>query len=645
MRNDNQEWVKKAAKVSIERVLPRLQAHLNPADTTFEKRLRRCFPQVFRLLLVIYGSRYDFFYHLEHILITAAQLYTERPARLKALDQQREHDLPWFQTEQMIGAFCYVEQFAGTLNRLRAKLPYLEELKLNYLHLMPLFRTPENSDGGYAVSSFREINPALGTMDELRALADELRDRDIDLVLDFVFNHTSDEHDWALKARSGDEFYRDFYRFFPDRALPDQYAVNLREIFPDQAPGNFTYLEDLGEWVWTTFRPFQWDLNYENPDVFRAILGDMLFLANQGIAVLRLDAVPFIWKEMGTSCENLPQTHTIIQAYNALTRIVCPGVLFKSEAIVHPRDVASYIGWEECPISYNPTLMVELWEALATREVKLLRQSMQSYFAMPDNCAWINYARSHDDIGWGFADEDAAAVGINGYDHRQFLNAFYTGKFPGSFAKGEPFNYNPQNQDMRISGSTASLAGLERAIELNDDVEIEHAIRRIVLLQSIVLSAGGIPLFSLGDEVGTTNDYSYRDDPARADDNRWLHRPRIDWDKMERRHDSTTIEGRIFQQISRLIDLRRQTPAIGGDDTRFFDTRNAHIFGYVRSNELLVLCNFSETRQAVAVEIIEQNWNRAESGMATDLITGQTHVFGDWFTLEPLNFVWLLPVE
>ncbi len=641
---DDRSWLKQQAALSLKRLLPRITpvlAELDAADRErFIRRLDAHFPRLFRLLLALYGRQYDFFYHLEEILVAAARMYAARPADLKALDQQREADPLWYQSEKMVGGVCYVDRFAGSLPALAERLPYFEELGLTYLHLMPLFRSPEKeNDGGYAISSYREVNPALGTTDDLRSLAGELRRRGISLVLDFVFNHTSDQHDWAQRALAGDAEYQAFYHMFDDRTLPDRYEQHLREIFPEQDPGSFTYRPEIGKWVWTTFRRFQWDLNYANPAVFNAMAQEMLFLANLGVEVLRLDAVAFIWKEMGTSCENLPQAHWIIQAFNALARIAAPAMVFKSEAIVHPDDVASYIHRDECPISYNPTLMNLLWEALATREVRLLQHSMRKRFSLPDDCAWVNYVRCHDDIGWSFADEDAAEIGINGFDHRRFLNAFYTGYFPGSFARGLPFNYNPRTQDMRISGMAASLAGLEQALENGDTLRQEHAVRRILLLHSIIVSAGGIPLIYLGDELGTLNDYSYRDNPARAKDSRWVHRPAFDMARAARRADAKTIEGRIFQTLRRLIHIRKETPALANGETTFFDTGNPHVLGYVRHEQVLVLANFSEFEQQVNRDMLMSIWRSPE--MAVDLITGQEIGCDDAVVLEPYQYVWL----
>lgn len=640
------------ARKSLDRLRPRFEPLLAGLSTgeqdVFWQRMEKIFPEVFASLLEIYGTYYSFFYHLEVILSTVTQAYVDRPPELKALDLQREADPLWFQSEQMVGGVCYVDLFAGDLAGIRAKIPYFKELGLTYLHLMPLYKVPEMNDGGYAVSSYREVNPKLGTMAELRRLATDLRENGISLTLDFVFNHTSDEHDWALKALAGDEDYQEYYWLFPDRTVPDQYQRNLREIFPQHAPGSFTYRPEIDRWVWTTFNSFQWDLRYSNPAVFDAMLGEMLFLANVGVEILRLDAVPFIWKEMGTSCENLPIAHTIIQAFNALVRIAAPAMAFKSEAIVHPDDVIKYFGQGEragyeCSISYNPTLMALLWEALATREIKLLKYSMQRRFHIPENCAWINYVRVHDDIGWSFADEDANGLWINPFDHRQFLNRFYTGQFPGSFANGLLFNFNPITKDGRINGTCASLAGLERAVRAKDEVEIELAIRRILLIYSITLSIGGIPLIYLGDEVGTLNDYSYQQDPNKFDDSRWVHRPKTDWERLEKRHDPDSIEGRVFQPLLRLIKIRQGRPVFGGNKTQIIDTGTPHVFGYIHwrfFQGLLVLANFSEHEQPLEMARFRIYGIKAKM---YNLVREEPVSMAKEYTLQPYQFLWLVP--
>jgi amylosucrase len=640
-------WLERQAALSLGRLLPRLRAQLEaaapPDRQAFETRLAENFPTLFELLLRLYGDRYDFFYHLERILAAAAECWLARPAELKRLDAAREADRGWFQSERMLGGVCYVDLFAGNLAGIRDSIPYFRELGLTYLHLMPLFACPAGeNDGGYAVSSYREVNPALGAMVELQELAGELRENGISLVVDFVFNHTSDEHTWAQRALAGEPEHQEYYHLFPDREMPDAYERTLREIFPDVRRGSFTYIPRLDRWVWTTFHSFQWDLNYGNPAVFRAMLEEMLFLANAGVEILRLDAVAFIWKKLGTSCENLPEAHTLIRAFNALARIAAPALLFKSEAIVHPDEVARYIGPGECQLSYNPLLMALLWESLATRKVGLLQHSLRGRFKIDPQCAWVNYVRCHDDIGWTFDDADAKEVGIDGFGHRQFLNAFYTGRFPGSFARGLPFQENPRTGDCRISGTCASLAGLEKALREETAAEAELAVRRILLMHGIILSIGGIPLLYLGDETGTLNDYDFREERAKARDSRWAHRPAADWERMARRSDPGAVEARIYGGLKGLIAVRRECPAFGRGEMLVVDSGNPQVFGYVRQGDgarVLALANFSEREQRVAANTVRLH---GLSYAFTDLVTGQAVSAEDDLVLEAYRFVWLM---
>lgn len=637
------------AKRTLDRLQPRLETRFAdfiikyPQEwQIFEERLNRHFEDLFRILYHLYGKHYDFFFHVEELLNVLAAYWIERSPELKKLDAERENRPEWFQSNQMLGGVCYVDLFAGTLKGIQEKVPYFKELGLTYLHLMPLFRCPEGeNDGGYAISSYREVNPALGTMQELSNLAQLLRKEGISLVLDFVFNHTSNEHEWALKARAGDPEYQAYYYMFDDRTMPDAYERTLREIFPEEHPGAFTYFSDVGKWVWTTFHSNQWDLNYSNPVVFNRMAEEMLFLANAGVEVLRLDAVAFLWKQMGTNCENLPEAHMLIQAFNAIARISAPALIFKSEAIVHPDEVVRYIHPKECQISYNPLLMALLWNTLATRQTDLLTFSMQERFRIHPQCAWVNYVRCHDDIGWTFSDEDAAQLGINGFDHRRFLNDFYTGKFPGSFARGLPFQENPRTGDARISGTCASLAGLEKAIHEETEREVELALRRILLIHSVIISIGGIPLIYLGDEIGTLNDYRYREDPAKVRDSRWVHRPYADWEKYKRRFDETTLEGRLYSRLRKLIEQRKTIAAFSGAETEILSLRSKHLFAYVRqllNERVLVICNFSEQPQ-----IIDGNEVRLH-GLGyhfVDLVSGQPYSTINALMLEPYQFVWL----
>ncbi|WP_129676967.1 amylosucrase [Candidatus Chloroploca sp. Khr17] len=646
---NRREWFQTEAALSLERLLPRVSAELEEArhhDPTgyvrFEARLKREWPRLFELLLDLYGQQYDFFYHLEAILLSTARAWASRRPALRALDEAREAEPTWFQQQTMVGAVLYVDLFAGTLTGLRERLPHLKQLGITYLHLMPLFLAPEGkNDGGYAVSSYRTVQPELGTMEELAELADTFREQGISLVVDFVFNHTSDEHEWARRARAGEARYEQFYFIFPDRTIPDQYDLTLREIFPTVRRGNFTWDEAMGRWIWTTFNSFQWDLNYANPEVFRVMGEELLFLANVGVEVLRLDAVAFVWKRLGTNCENQPEAHKIIQAYNALTRIACPALLFKSEAIVHPDEVVKYIDQGEAQLSYNPLLMALCWEALATREVRLLAHSLSTRWRIAEGCSWVNYLRGHDDIGWTFDDEDARALQIDPWGHRQFLNAFYTGDHPASFARGVPFQANPTTGDARISGTLASLAGLEAAMQQRDLRLIDLAVRRILLLHSIILSAGGMPLIYLGDEVATLNNYDYLYDPAQADDSRWIHRVRFNWEAHARWRDPELPEGKIFHALQRLIALRKTQPALAGMHLEVFATGNAHLLGYVRRHKgsrLIIIANVSELPQQ-----LEANRLRLHgSGYRfRDLVSTSEIEASGTLSVEAYQFFWL----
>ena len=635
------------AELTLARLQPRLDEvwQLCPLDErgreVFQARLEEHWPELFGLLYQLYSGRYDFFFHLEQILLTAARAWAQRADDLRELDAHRINQPDWFLSEKVVGGALYVDLFSENLNKLRDHVKYFQRLGLTYLHLMPLFAVrPGNNDGGYAISNYRSIDPRLGTMDDLRLLARDLREVGITLVLDFVFNHTSDDHEWAQRAQSGDREFQEYYYIFPDRTVPDQYEKNLREIFPTVRRGNFTWHDGMEQWVWTTFNSFQWDLNYQHP------AEEMFFIANTGIDVLRLDAVAFIWKQMGTSCENLPQAHLLIQAFNRLARIATPGLIFKSEAIVHPDEVVKYIGEEECQISYNPTLMALLWESLATRKVSLLRQTLRHRYRLPENTAWVNYLRCHDDIGWTFDDEDAREIGINAYNHRKFLNDFYTGQFPGSFARGVPFQENHQTGDMRISGTLASLAGLEQAIEEEDEQKKELAIRRMLLLHGISLSIGGIPLLYLGEEWGMLNDYDFIKDPAKAGDTRWIHRPKMQWEFLEELDDhiesgNGSIRTRIFTATQNLISIRKQQHALAGQSMELIATANDHVLGYVRFTEgsrVIVLANFSETPQSI-------NGNKLRTAglgrFFEDAITRTTFATSETLVLEPYQLLWL----
>lgn len=629
-------------RITLERLLPRLKpkASSDKEWAAFEANLNTQFPRLFALLRSLYGDQYDFYYHLENTLETLLIAYQERPSVLRNQDKKRQADPLWFKREAMLGAACYVDLFAGDLKALREQIPYLKELGLTYLHLMPLFKAPEaNSDGGYAVSDYRQVNPALGTMNDLKRLAAALRKEGIVMVLDFVFNHTSDEHDWAVRAQHGEQEYLDYYFCFDHRSQMAPYEPYLREIFPEIRQGCFTWRDDMQRWIWTTFNSFQWDLNYRNPAVFNAMLGELLFLANAGADVLRFDALAFVWKEAGTPCENLPQAHLLIQAFNAAARIAAPGLLFKSEAIVHPDDVVRYISTDECQLSYNPLTMAMLWNTLATRDVTLMTRSLQARFPIPPDTAWVNYIRGHDDIGWTFDDTIAWSLGTDPDHHRRFLNQFYTGQFPGSFARGVPFQENKTTGDCRVAGQLASLAGLEQALNDQDAGEVQRSINRVLLMHALILSIGGVPLLYLGDELGLLNDYSYQQDVNKLNDSRWVNRVAVKDADLELRNQPDTPNGQVYAGLQRLVAIRKATPLLGEAHTHIIETGNPHVFGFTRNRDadtLLVLANFADFEQSLDQSLID---SLLTGGNPIDLL--ETKPSSDLKTLQPHQVRWL----
>ena len=639
---------------SLRRIRPRIQEKIEAScdgsrfcpeerSRIIDTRLEEHWPRLFELLHRLYGQHYDFFYYLENILLTAIDCWLSRPDDLFQLDIRRENDPGWYLSERMTGCSLYVDLFNDDLSGLRERIPYLKKVGVTYVHLMPLFATrPGNSDGGYAISDYRSVSPKLGTMSDLEAVAAEFRAAGISLVLDFVFNHTSDDHEWAIRAQEGDREYLDYYHIYPDRTIPDQYEAHLREIFPTMRRGNFTWHEGLQSWVWTTFNSFQWDLKYANPEVFRAMASEMLFLANTGVEILRLDAVAFIWKQMGSNCENLPEAHLLIQAFNAVCRIAAPGLVFKSEAIVHPDEVVRYIGKEECQLSYNPGLMALLWEAAATRETRLLKQALRHRHELRPGTIWVNYLRSHDDIGWAFDDGDAWAVGINPHDHRKFLNDFYTGEFDGSYACGVPFQHNTETGDMRISGTLASLVGLEQALDQHDRHLLEMALGRLRVLYGVLCSVGGIPLMFMGEELGVLNDYDYVLDEDKEDDSRWIHRPHIDWSLEEDLKKPHSWRRRVWDTLHELFRVRADTPAFAGNQMRLWPSHNDHVLTYLRwhdGDEVMVLANFSENEQEVDLATLRA---QGIAHFCRDLFTDETYSTRDGLTLEPYQLLWLV---
>ena len=595
-----------------------------------EQRLQKYYDELKWLYCELYhNDMHSFEYFIEML----RRSYQERKPSLRELDEKRLADPGWYFSNRLLGMMLYVDAFADTLKGVQEKLPYLQECGVNYLHLMPLLKTVrERSDGGYAVADFRTVQPELGTMGDLEALAEVCHEKGISLCLDFVMNHTSEDHPWAKAARAGDPVARSRYFFFDNWDLPNAYEQTVPQVFPTTAPGNFTWLDDCKKIVMTFFYPYQWDLNYANPMVFNDMTENLLFLANRGMDVIRLDAIPYIWKQLGTDCRNLPQVHTLARMMNLACTIVCPSVLLLGEVVMEPQKVAPYFGTPEkpeCQMLYNVTTMCTTWHTLATRDVRLLRRQLEQVFALPGNHLFQNYLHCHDDIGWGLDFPWLSQFGNQEIPHKKYLNDWFTGRWPDSPARGELYNDDPRLGDARLCGTTASLCGMETEGNENQALQCD------VMLHALLLTLSGLPVLYSGDEIGQLNDYSYHSDPEKREDSRYIHRGKFRWDLAQLRNDETTLQGRLFHTLRTLEMLRADHPAFRSDAAaEAFDTGSDQVLGIRRQfgeERVTALFNFSEEARTVA------NFEKD----ALDLLTGK-RIRRKELKLDGYGFYWLL---
>jgi amylosucrase len=580
------------------------QQHKLDKDPAFIARLSANATAIRHLFSEIYGQHPQFEAALEKLFRTIVTGAAQRPQQLKHKDEEKAKEGIWFLSHQIAGMSLYVDRFCGTLGQLPQKFDYLQNLGINFLHLMPLFQSPPNeSDGGYAVSDFRQVDERFGTLDDLKTAIQAMNERGMYLMLDIVLNHTSHHHEWARKAKQGDPFFQNFYYFFPDRRLPDLFDQTMPDIFPESAPGNFTYVEECQQWVMTVFHRYQWDLNYTNPEVLCAMLDNVLFYANLGVDVLRIDAPAFIWKQLGTNCQNLPQAHTILRLLKLCTEVAAPGMALLGEAIVAPKEIMKYFGTgvftaRECDFAYNATQMALQWDALATGDTRIMIASQPDLLQKPYGTTWITYTRCHDDIGLGYEDAAIEQAGFSPSEHRKFIKDYYSGAVGYSPAKGALFSFDPKTQDARISGTLASLCGIEKALGEQNKEALALAVKRVLLMQAHSFFVGGVPMLFYGDEAGYTNDYSYLDDPGKNYDNRWMHRPLTDWAKNKRTARKGTVEHQIFEATKRLLTIRKSLPAVADHNNLIWlQTHNLHIAGFVRfgqSQKIACLFNFSD---------------------------------------------------
>lgn len=609
--------------------------NVNNTEKIFAQRMEKHQDELRWLYMELYGN--DAMY--AELCEQMHDYYLKRSTELKKRDIKKEKNPDWFKEKEMLGMMLYIDNFAGNLKGVEKKLAYLKECNVNCLHLMPFLDTPKGkSDGGYAVADFRKVRPDLGAMKDLARLTEKCHENGMNVCMDFVMNHTSEEHEWAKRARAGEGEYMSRYFFYDNGDIPARYEETVPQVFPTTAPGNFTWLPEIGHYVLTTFYPYQWDLNYRNPRVFNEMMYNFLFLANQGMDIIRIDAVPYIWKELGTSCRNLKEVHTIVRMMRMIAEIVCPSVILLGEVVMEPEKVVPYFGTvekPECHMLYNVTTMATTWNSIATRDIRLLKKQMDIVSRLPKQYTFLNYLRCHDDIGWGLDFDTMKQWGMEEPSHKRYLNDYFTGKIAGSISRGELYNDDPVTQDARFCGTTASMCGIEAAGFEGNAEKMQTAIQEDLMLHAYMLTQSGIPMLYSGDELGQVNDYSYKDDAEKASDSRYLHRGAFLWELADKRKDLSTVQGQLFQMLNRLEQIRRQEKVFSQEaEVYTYDVHNDSILGILREykrERFIALFNFSENEQTAWMQ---------EEGIFRNLVNGEIVEVKDP-VLKGYEFVWM----
>lgn len=609
--------------------------NVNNTEKIFAQRMEKHQDELRWLYMELYGN--DAMY--AELCEQMHDYYLKRSTELKKRDIKKEKNPDWFKEKEMLGMMLYIDNFAGNLKGVEKKLAYLKECNVNCLHLMPFLDTPKGkSDGGYAVADFRKVRPDLGTMKDLARLTEKCHENGMNVCMDFVMNHTSEEREWAKRARAGEGEYMSRYFFYDNGDIPARYEETVPQVFPTTAPGNFTWLPEIGHYVLTTFYPYQWDLNYRNPRVFNEMMYNFLFLANQGMDIIRIDAVPYIWKELGTSCRNLKEVHTIVRMMRMIAEIVCPSVILLGEVVMEPEKVVPYFGTvekPECHMLYNVTTMATTWNSIATRDIRLLKKQMDIVSRLPKQYTFLNYLRCHDDIGWGLDFDTMKQWGMEEPSHKRYLNDYFTGKIAGSISRGELYNDDPVTQDARFCGTTASMCGIEAAGFEGNAEKMQTAIQEDLMLHAYMLTQSGIPMLYSGDELGQVNDYSYKDDAEKASDSRYLHRGAFLWELADKRKDLSTVQGQLFQMLNRLEQIRRQENVFSQEaEVYTYDVHNDSILGILREykgERFIALFNFSESEQTAWMQ---------EEGIFRNLVNGEIVEVKDP-VLKGYEFVWM----
>lgn len=609
--------------------------NVNNTEKIFVQRMEKHQDELRWLYMELYGN--DAMY--AELCEQMHDYYLKRSTELKKRDIKKEKNPDWFKEKEMLGMMLYIDNFAGNLKGVEKKLAYLKECNVNCLHLMPFLDTPKGkSDGGYAVADFRKVRPDLGTMKDHARLTEKCHENGMNVCMDFVMNHTSEEHEWAKRARAGEGEYMSRYFFYDNGDIPARYEETVPQVFPTTAPGNFTWLPEIGHYVLTTFYPYQWDLNYRNPRVFNEMMYNFLFLANQGMDIIRIDAVPYIWKELGTSCRNLKEVHTIVRMMRMIAEIVCPSVILLGEVVMEPEKVVPYFGTvekPECHMLYNVTTMATTWNSIATRDIRLLKKQMDIVSRLPKQYTFLNYLRCHDDIGWGLDFDTMKQWGMEEPSHKRYLNDYFTGKIADSISRGELYNDDPVTQDARFCGTTASMCGIEAAGFEGNAEKMQVAIQEDLMLHAYMLTQSGIPMLYSGDELGQVNDYSYKDDAEKASDSRYLHRGAFLWELADKRKDLSTVQGQLFQMLNRLEQIRRQENVFSQEaEVYTYDVHNDSILGILREykgERFIALFNFSENEQTAWMQ---------EEGIFRNLVNGEIVEVKDP-VLKGYEFVWM----
>lgn len=609
--------------------------NVNNTEKIFAQRMEKHQDELRWLYMELYGN--DAMY--AELCEQMHEYYLKRSTELKKRDIKKEKNPDWFKEKEMLGMMLYIDNFAGDLKGVERKLSYLKECNVNCIHLMPFLDTPKGkSDGGYAVADFRKVRPDLGTMKDLARLTEKCHENDMNVCMDFVMNHTSEEHEWAKRARAGEGEYMSRYFFYDNGDIPARYEETVPQVFPTTAPGNFTWLPEIGHYVLTTFYPYQWDLNYRNPRVFNEMMYNFLFLANQGMDIIRIDAVPYIWKELGTSCRNLKEVHTIVRMMRMIAEIVCPSVILLGEVVMEPEKVVPYFGTvekPECHMLYNVTTMATTWNSIATRDIRLLKKQMDIVSRLPKQYTFLNYLRCHDDIGWGLDFDTMKQWGMEEPSHKRYLNDYFTGKIADSISRGELYNDDPVTQDARFCGTTASMCGIEAAGFEGNAEKMQTAIQEDLMLHAYMLTQSGIPMLYSGDELGQVNDYSYKEDAEKVSDSRYLHRGAFLWELADKRKDLSTVQGKLFQMLNRLEQIRRQENVFSQEaEVYTYDVHNDSILGILREykgERFIALFNFSEREQTAWMQ---------EEGIFRNLVNGEIVEVKDP-VLKGYEFVWM----